>query len=155
MEIPSTVVFVPQIKAGINAREFLIFLFSRHSLISVDLYLSFLSDRHNSNASTCPLYSPHYPPCQDNSSIYYEPVPDADMLDPLPEPVIMMKLLESREDAILTRMLSFKAAEASSGGGKGEGGGGSSSSGRSEHEVGASGKTDEEIARELHEKLNT
>lgn len=81
---------------------------------------------------------------QDNNSIYYEPVPEFDLLDPLPTPVIMMKPLPSVEEPPPTETLSFRATGSSEVGGEGE--------------VGAAeggDKTDEEIARALHEKLNT
>lgn len=86
---------------------------------------------------------------QDNNSIYYDPVPEFDMLDPLPEAVMMMKPLPSEEEPPPTVLLSFRPTSGAEAGdkegdkdktyGMGEGG----------------DKTDEEIARELHEKLNT
>ncbi|CAM9863696.1 unnamed protein product [Ectocarpus sp. 6 AP-2014] len=81
---------------------------------------------------------------KDNNSIYYEPVPDLDMLDPLPQPVVMMKPLPSEEEAPPTETLSFRATGSAPG----------------EEPKDASGlpdadKTDEELARALHEKLNT
>lgn len=79
---------------------------------------------------------------QDNSTIYFEPIPSGDMLDPLPEPVMMMKPIPSIEEAPPTKILSFREP------GTGE------KDGEEEAKDGA-GKTDEEIARELHEKLNT
>lgn len=64
------------------------------------------------------------------------------MLDPLPEPVMMMKPIPSVEEPPPTKILSFRepGAEEKDGGGE---------------DKDNTGKTDEEIARELHEKLNT
>lgn len=94
------------------------------------------------------LRHPCAPPTrQDNNTIYYEVVPDADVLDPLPAPVMMMKLMPSVDKCNLTRVLSFK-------GSKKDGASGSKKVGN-EAEIDPSGKTDEELARELHEKLNT
>lgn len=83
------------------------------------------------------------------------------MLDPLPEPVVMMKPQPS-EAADPTEILSFKPTDGSSSpdgeqkkaaGGDGDdsssGGGGGGDGGDKDK------KTDEELARELHEKLNT
>lgn len=84
---------------------------------------------------------------QDNNSIYYEPVPDVDMLDPLPQPVLMMKPLPSEEAAPPTQTLSFRATGVTSEG-ESEGASGLAEADKPE-------KTDEELARELHEKLNT
>lgn len=69
------------------------------------------------------------------------------MLDPLPQPVVMMKPLPSKEEAPPTEILSFRATGSAPG----------------EELKDASGlpdadktnKTDEELARALHEKLNT
>lgn len=97
-------------------------------------------------------------PLQDNNSIYYEPVPDVEMLDPLPEPVVMMKPLPSKEEEAPTKILSFRATGSRSGkGGDGDSG---EKSGKGEGDEGSSGaagdgKPDAEIARMLHEKLNT
>lgn len=85
---------------------------------------------------------------QDNNSIYYEPVPDLDMLDPLPQPVLMMKPLPSEEGPPPTKTLSFRATGSTS---DGESGG---ASGLAEADKPAE-KTDEELARALHEQLNT
>lgn len=82
---------------------------------------------------------------QENGSIYYEPVPDFDMLDPLPEPIVIMKPLLSEQAPPPTETLSFKAT-GSSEVGNGKGGVDAAEGGD---------KTDEEIARALHEKLNT
>lgn len=79
------------------------------------------------------------------------------MLDPLPEPVVMMKPQPS-EEAAPTEILSFKATAGSSSpdgepkkadGGGGDGAGSSGGGGDKDK------KTDEELARELHQKLNT
>lgn len=69
------------------------------------------------------------------------------MLDPLPQPVLMMKPLPSEEPAPPTKTLSFRAT-------------GSTSDGEPEGASGVAGadkpeKTDEELARALHEQLNT
>ena len=73
------------------------------------------------------------------------------MLDPLPEAVMMMKPLPSEEEPPPTALLSFRptsSAEADNEGAKPDG--------TAAGEAGeGGGKTDEEIARELHEKLNT
>lgn len=82
---------------------------------------------------------------QENGSIYYEPVPEFDMLDPLPEPIVMMKSLPSAQEPPPTETLSFKAT-GSSEVDNGKGG---------VDAAGGNDKTDEEIARALHEKLNT
>lgn len=93
-----------------------------------------------------------HPRIQDNNSIYYEPVPDLDMLDPLPQPVMMMKPLPSVEEAPPTGILSFRATGSGSGDESGAGGGGGD-------KVAGAGKcpdkTDEELARDLHKQLNT
>lgn len=77
------------------------------------------------------------------------------MLDPLPQPVVMMKPLPSEAAALPAEILSFKATGSGSSDGEpakatgsgGDGGGG---------DGGDNGKkTDEELARELHDKLNT
>lgn len=90
---------------------------------------------------------------QDNNSIYYDPVPEFDMLDPLPEPVMMMKPLPSEEEPPPTILLSFRptsTAEAET-----EGNGPEGSTTTADKAGGGGSKTDEEIARALHEKLNT
>lgn len=96
-----------------------------------------------------PPPNPFRPYLQDNNSIYYEPVPDADMLDPLPEPLIMMKPLPSEEEPPPTEILSFKAT-GSANVDESEGGHGTSGG-----EAGDGDKTDEDVARALHEQLNT
>ncbi|CAM9378240.1 unnamed protein product [Pylaiella littoralis] len=92
---------------------------------------------------------------KENNSIFYESVPEVDMLDPLPQPVVMMKPLPSEAAALPAEILSFKATGSGSSDGEpakatgsgGDGGGG---------DGGDNGKkTDEELARELHDKLNT
>lgn len=88
---------------------------------------------------------------QDNNSIYYDPVPEADVLDPLADPVVMMKPLASEDEQSVTKVLSFKptgSPEIS----ESEGGAETASSGEGESGL---CKMDEEIARELHDKLNT
>eukprot|EP00904_Undaria_pinnatifida_P007827 jgi/Undpi1/4174/HiC_scaffold_16.g07541.m1 len=90
---------------------------------------------------------------KDNNSIYYDPVPEFDMLDPLPEPVMMMKPLPSEEEPPPTILLSFRptsTAEAET-----EGNGPEGSTTTADKAGGGGSKTDEEIARALHEKLNT
>lgn len=81
------------------------------------------------------------------------------MLDPLPDSVMMMKPMTSTEDTSLSRVLSFKSLKAGAGsGGKGEkwvGTAGAKASGEDGKEAGGDQKTDEELARELHEKLNS
>lgn len=94
---------------------------------------------------------------KDNNSIYFELVPAVDTLDPLPEPVVMMKVIPSQEEA-LKKTLSFRAAATTAseegtsadlcGGGDD---GGSTTAGADVEKT----KTDEELARELHEKLNS
>lgn len=84
---------------------------------------------------------------QDNNSIYYELVPAPDTLEPLPEPVVMMKVIPSQEEAAPTGLLSFKGTGTKTTPAEG-----------SEKEASASEagkKTDEELARELHDKLNS
>lgn len=81
------------------------------------------------------------------------------MLDPLPDSVMMMKPLASQEDTSLSRVLNFKSLKAGGGsGGKGKkwvGAAGAKASGGDGTESGGAQKTDEELARELHEKLNS
>lgn len=71
------------------------------------------------------------------------------MLDPLPDPVVMMKAIPSLTNEIPSKMLSFKKAGAESDTQKATADGGGD--GKLE---GSGGKTDEELARILHEKLN-
>lgn len=63
------------------------------------------------------------------------------MLDPLPEPIMMMKPIHSVEEVPPTKILSFREPGTEEKFG--------------EETKDNAGKTDEEIARELHEKLNT
>lgn len=102
--------------------------------------------KHGHMGTPIPNNHPHLAPltsvrvnAQENNSIYYEPVPEADMLDPLPEAVVMMKPLPSEEAPPPTKTLSFRATGSEEPGDGGENG---------------EDKTDEEIARALHEKLN-
>lgn len=66
------------------------------------------------------------------------------MLEPLPQPVVMMKPLPSEEATPPTKTLSFRAT-------------GSASDGEPEGASGGGGadKTDEDLARALHDQLNT
>eukprot|EP00903_Cladosiphon_okamuranus_P015926 g14711.t1 len=86
---------------------------------------------------------------KENNSIYYEPVPELDMLDPLPQPVVMMKPLPSEEGTPPTKTLSFRATGSTSDGESG-------ASGLAEADKAkTTEQTDEELARALHEQLNT
>lgn len=69
------------------------------------------------------------------------------MLDPLPQSVLMMKPLPSEEAAPPSQTLSFKATGSTSDGEPG----GASGSGKAAKKD----QTDEELARALHEQLNT
>lgn len=80
---------------------------------------------------------------QDNNSIFYESVPDTDALDPLPDPVVMMKPLPSVEQPTPSEALSFRET------------GTEPSADDSAETDGGGDKTDEEVARALHDKLNT
>ena len=75
------------------------------------------------------------------------------MLDPLPQPVLMMKPLPSEEPAVPATPLLFKESGDASGGESGAGatGGGGDGGGDTDKPD----KTDEELARALHEQLNT
>lgn len=95
---------------------------------------------------------PHFRP-QENNSIYYEPVPELDMLDPLPQPVLMMKPIPSEEAAPPTKTLSFRATGGSSDD-ESEGAAGLGAADKADKED-KTDKTDEELARALHEQLNT
>ncbi len=69
------------------------------------------------------------------------------MLDPLPQPVLMMKPIPSEEAAPPAKPLVFKEAGGASGDDSAGGGGGAK-------DGEATDKTDEELARALHEQLN-
>lgn len=72
------------------------------------------------------------------------------MLDPLPQPVLMMKPLPSEEGPPPTKTLSFRATGSTA---DGESGG---ASGLAEADkTKATEQTDEDLARALHEQLNT
>ena len=78
---------------------------------------------------------------QDNNSIYFDSIPSSDMLDLLPEPLMMMKPIPSEGGAPPAKILSFRAPNSAE---------------KEEAEEAKAGdqKTDEQLARELFEKLN-